>query len=451
MSNYVVPDSWAYSVDEYGSPDVMRQGGHAMARNFGRRVFIPAVGAGIHALGRFAMNSLSGGGREVADVEMGAARRLEFGHSSKKRFGKSMAFKNRLQRRAGKKPARNDQFSAYGSVVIRSHSSQKASTGNSTLLDFGHGVCPAKEMGLSITRCLIRMLAKRLGAEISDWSEIAYVFASGSTHKIQMGLQLSPNGSVSVITYTLALDLSYDTHASNLYNAMVDYFTSTAGSLAPNIQWVEYRTVTGNNDLHRVNLTGAKVYFVSNSTLRMQNRTNGVDANQTEITDITANPLKFRSFDVRGNVIQMKNYEQAVGGVSRIDETTGLLEDFCEKDGTQPFPVSSDIMYCIGSKKGVVGPGQFYTSVLRYKRSMTLNKLLETLKLYQDLATSGVSAINVRIPIGRTRGFVFDKYLDTRQAAVDAAKILVGYNVITSVRMVIKTARSRVKPIFSDT
>lgn len=414
-----------------------------------------AIGASRFA--RYARDSLSGSTR-ISRATGGSRRRgppIEPPSRRVRIVSKPQAVnrKGRLsvkkrRRRTKKNVSKADKWAAQGSVGMYEISNEGVSADNSSTLAFGHGSTPLQSLGIQMFLCLIRKLVRKMGVEFTSIDEVAYCFNSNSTptHAIWLGVQFDPFGTVVEVQYSLALDLSYYVHATNLHNAYFDFTPGSSNNYSPSVKYIRYGSISGNTDQHRVNLVNADLEFECYSTMRLQNRTNGETAADSEALDVTNNPLIVKEFDVRGNQLQMKSVDNVTSAGATIDNQSGLLPNAFITTAGAFFQPSREVQFCTGTKKFVMQPGGFYTSKLTYKRKMKVDHLLKELSFYHEDGASFLINNGIRVPLGITRAFHFDKYLDTKQAAAGVAKVKVGYQLNLLLKVHVTVKNSRVMP-----
>jgi hypothetical protein len=376
----------------------------------------------------------------------------------KKKSAKSMRKK---KSKALTKPGPLNLYYKYGAVETIQSRMQNVNTFEaagqtdfrSTKVDFGHHSTPLFPLFRSICRCFINMLCQKAGGSILRWSDpVSANFVSDVNHEVSFGFTRRPGADFEVVTAALGVaNETLDALAYRLYLAAIAAFDDSAG-FEPHILFTEYGVINGGS-LAKVNLSNAYVDLRSHSKMRMQNRTPAAVDGENQTTNVASNPLVFHSFDIGGNAFQWKalGQQEATTATSGQQYTASVSTGYNTKvihdlSIRAVPPKRADLRYCNSSKRVHVKPGDFLQSVVKYNRVMRLDKLMTELWPWLISSTDG-GDYQSRVPVGVSRGFVVDKYLDSGN---ETSNIKVGVELTAKVCVRIFAKPGCVKGVFTN-
>lgn len=370
-----------------------------------------------------------------------------------------MGFNYKLRR--GKRPRKKDKFKSgvvyhmetRGKSTAVVENALPAGEQHGSKCDFGHHSTPLLTCLEKLFMLFVRRVAKKNGVDIVDYERKAIdVFhcAATPTHSLDLGIRVNARSPMEYISIDLSSVTEtvratayrwYTTFQGKVREAANNYDT-----LAWQFVYIDYQRKADSLSLARISLQDSVVVVHSYSTLRMQNRTLGESGTDTQVTDITNNPVEFRSFDVRGNAVMFCDVNPEING-SQVDvggaanAYTGFIPTWntsltSYSDHTDP----RDLKHLLGCGRKIVKPGDYYTSVLRYKRKIKLDELMKI--LFPVLKKQASGSFNGRVALGVSRVFEVDKYLHT-MAGNQPVDIGIQLNTTLCLNMYTKKQRIR--------
>lgn len=383
------------------------------------------------------------------------------GPSSFSKFSNDMSFSYKLRR--GRRPPKKDPFARLG-VVTHSEtrgrstaivqSGEAAGAQHGARVDFGHYSYPIYNGLINVFICFLRMLCAKTGSTIVNYNRTTSSHLSCNTtptHRVALAYRRHPND---IVVYAfLELNNLTDTivqTANKWYAVLQNQIKDTPNDNAEasmKFIYIDYYQISGSLSLARIDISDALLHMQGFSTMRMQNRTTGNDANASSMEDITNNPVMFRALDVRGSAVQHRVWSdpsvagESLGGSS--DGYTGFIKKWARtlnafSDHTNP----RDVMHVLGTGRKLVRPGHYYTSVLKFKRSMSIDAYFNMHWAWIFKQSSAQS--DARIPMGTSRVFEVDKYMHTMQGT---SLVDIGIQLNVTLKTLIKLRRPSIPRI----
>lgn len=475
MAQDLIPYSVDQMVDSLASP-VLGRGGGAIgqairALNATAEALSGASRVSGHRVGLRRRRGTGGGagsgGASFAGVSGKRKRKTKTKTKGKKKKGKKASSAKALKKKKSKKltkPGPVNLYYKHGSVeTIQSrmqNTNQFEYVGktdrHSTKVDFGHHSTPLLSLMHGVCRCFVSMLVQRAGSCVLRWDDLVKNhFIADANHAISFGFTRRPGKTPENVEILLNVaNENLNSLAYRWYLAMLAIFDDEM-TAEPHILYIDYLKLTAGlpeYSIGKMNLTNAYIDLRTHSKMRMQNRTPASVDTETETTNVASNPLVFHSFDVGGNSFHWKalgQQEQTVA-TSALDYSANAATGYCAKivnDLTINAvpPRKADLRYCTGSKKVTVKPGDFLESHVKYNKVMTLDKFFDHLWPWLKVAQSTGGNYQVRVPVGVSRGFVVDKYLDSGN---ETSNIKVGVELTAKIMCRIFTRKAHVKGLF---
>ena len=168
---------------------------------------------------------------------------------------------------------------------------------------------------------------------------------------------------------------------------------------------VQFTTGTSIPVYARLDLTGATVSFLTQSTLKLQNQT--ASAGGDEDDEVDRIPLSVTQYAGNGTGV-ISNRTVATEEQIVVDRTTGVIKKVGSvASGTAEAPPKSYFTTCKFIKKTTMTPGQIFTSNLVYRKKVSLVDFVNTMQAASGLAT----AANTYNPYGKYQLYHFEHVL----------------------------------------
>lgn len=360
-------------------------------------------------------------------------KRMRDGGFKKKRSRYTAYHTGSMGRRFGRKGRRpkNDKYKVYGSEICYEHGGLIGSGGHT--VSTGHSVMPVRQVLMSVSRAIWRRVLMQYNCVFTDWND---PYGDVGTTTLTIYFRNSAGLAASTNFVTPVASKTHQEWALELYTLIVN------SSLPDKSEFILI-SVEVTSTLHglnmRMDVTNASIHLNVNSSMRIQNRTNGYDGTQTEADNVTNNPLIGRSWTLTGNQLVSKS-AVAGGSSSSCDIDHGILSgtvpasDPATGSGiTLRSKINSADTYRHCKKSGIcnLAPGEIKSSKLWLKRSMRLNSLFSILSEFITEGSSTSTSADMRFGIGSSRYFMFDKLVDTGAGFASAQ---IGYQIDMNVR-----------------
>lgn len=266
-----------------------------------------------------------------------------------------------------------------------------------------HCTFPPTEIAKQIIYVLVKRLANNCGVVFSSFDDpSSQYFATGNS----VSISYKPNITSAPISlgYTvLAGDLTYRNVAEGLWTIVFNsLINSSTGFTSQSIMNAAIHTSSAAIVVSRVNLMDAAVSVYSKSSLKMQNRSVSVAADN-ESDDINNVPLTGRGYEGRGNgfVTRDNNLILAPCTLDYAWNQVGAGSTVNLQEPPQVF----HLQYAKGMKKANIQPGRIKTSILTNKQYMNLNRFFA---LVNGLYISATDT-NQYHGIGRVRMYALER------------------------------------------
>lgn len=296
------------------------------------------------------------------------------------------------------------------------------------------------DMVLTLCAAMLRHLLSLAGYELDDWKKDNLVFGG---HIIKLTYRNDPNATTfSVVSYT-----NVTTTFEQWYIELAKVIVTSIGvtGTAP-LQVLETRFGAmelkpgGNTTSDRWNaqFDCTKVNFVYHhkGVMMMQNRTPGAAATDTSVDDITANPLVYRKYMVKGNYAESRSFVDTgsvldtvtLPGSGFVRTGTSATNDigggFKEKIGT-----SYTFKNTIGTNRGTIKPGGILKDKFSYYYDKPINwyiKLMQQWLCTRDSTAGALTNKLDRVNLGRSVLYQMEKACQV-QADASSQAIILGY------------------------
>lgn len=368
----------------------------------------------------------------------------------------------RSKRRALKSFGRGSSFYYEYQGVATNSSDQKYP------VCIGHSIAYINTIHV-VCYALIQLLFKRAGFNIVNWKDPIYLHGGTTTStrslRIQWNYSLSSEAASTTSNFDQNTTGNYLDVATNFLNQVLGAITKTTDNVANfNINYIEMlyfnddaATSSGNIQVFRLNGADIVLDMCMKSVMKMQNRTNStteVDHLDDSALNIDRNPLVGRSFDSTGNGFKVRYASSAPGSHKFTgDVSNGVISVVLPGD-TAPTAVDEDFVKppvpnvfanCKKFANVRLNPGQIRTSVLMYKKKMTLTTFL---RLMTNMIKFSSDSEAPWVGLGYSRAFFFEKVLNT---GVNEPAIDVGYQKEDWLQVVASRKVSRTGPVYTTT
>lgn len=286
----------------------------------------------------------------------------------------------------------------------------------------GHSSIATDTLLVAWMGAIVRALYQKAGRSFDNWNDN---MSSGYTIKLSYFDTASSTSSSSFEANTGGI--SYHQLIINLLTAM--RVSHTTARIIEFREALMFRSVDGDR-MSYIKLDSASINISCSSSLTVQNRTlAGVsataDVDDNVGTNISNNPLRFRSYEGKGNGFVPA--ERIDGDVSYIPfigtQAMGVITNTsalsAPRAGLEPPPA----WYFKGTQKtgkGVVDPGNIHKSFVKTNTKMSFAKF--ALSLASQIDASSVD----HTPMGSVRMFALEKVLNSR---VGENSVSVGWEI----------------------
>ncbi len=344
----------------------------------------------------------------AAGSVLGKRKTRSTSKASTKRRGKRGSFTvgTSLINASRKQKIRRDPYKLHGSEKVIE---KGGIVTPAVIASWGHSNFPLYEVYLSVGRALWRALMKKHGISFSDWGD---TLDAPITLSLSVEYRLAPNGTATVKSNPAYL--TPQTHlqwAVFLTGILFDAYTSTDDQLIVYKLFME-DTIR----LCELDVTNATLHLRLISDMVMQNRTKGENTGDDQSTDVTNNPIEGRSWTVTGNgMMPLSNKVMSGETVAHQEYGSIIGSQNTTPQGPTTFEPNSAQTYkfALGSAKQRIMPGQISRSKLVSVYKMSLQQFIEKTKDYLGQNTSANATNLVRVPVGKSRMFSFEKVCDT--------------------------------------
>lgn len=360
-------------------------------------------------------NSLSGHKRPRAEppVSGRARRRLNDDpimnsvrrHFIKKPLDNDMSYQRTYR---GKRPKKAGPVLKRGHMYNNESNGEIAAAGVHSLAQFGCSNVRPLLLLETVFKCMLRNLAWRMGQEIRQWADIpAVLFASPATHRFTFTYRRI-SGGIASTHYPLELVQSWSAIGTQFAKDFCD--SIGVGTLSEfHSLTFSYQQISPNSIINQVNLQDAKIFLSLITKVTIQNRTPGAALTDTEVTDITANPIHVRELRVGGNAFVTKTFDSLTA--NNVCNNVGFCNGI--QNLTTRFEDQRLYKHVKSIKHFTLAPGKLYGTTLKSSYNTSIDQLMMYMQEFIEAATS-VNSYQplVRVPIGLSVGFVADKSMD---------------------------------------
>ncbi len=396
------------------------------ARRFGGPAAVAAGAAGTAAYRHYFPSY----GKPVAGV-----KRLRSGKVVRKttKRAQRVTTGSHIKRASRKRKIRRDPYKLHGSEKTIE---KGGIVTPAVIASFGHSNLPLYEVYLSVGRAIWRALMKKHGVCFSDWGSI---FNANLDFDFTMEYRLAPNGVALMINGPAYLtQLTHLAWAVRVTGVLFDALATTDDQLIINKFYCTDQLEVGppvkTLRICELDLTNSTLHLRLASDMVMQNRTLGQGMGDDQTTDVTNNPISGRSWTVTGNGMMPLTNKQMSAETVAHQEYGSIFgsQNVTSQGPSVTFEPNSAQTYkfAVGSAKQRIMPGQISRSKLYSVYKLSLQQFVEKTKEYLAQNTS-ISAVNVlRVPLGKSRMFSFEKVCDTGGGD---QKVTLGYEINNTV------------------
>lgn len=327
----------------------------------------------------------------------------------------------------GRRP-KTDIYKKLGSEIALEYGGEAVPDANMTFT--GHYDMPAMKLLETFIRACWRRLMRQRGVGFSDWDE---PFVNQENATIRVGFifrKASDTGKVYYYQNGPAFPTfwSHLTWCTNLTAVFYNNIDTTHESLIVLGMYIQRENIPLNTDVFEtvVDLTNATFHVRSTSTMVLQNRTYGAGISDDQVTDVTNNPVKCRSWTVRGNQM-LPASSRETQTLSTADVDSGIIVsgvDTSQNTGKLNAPTA--YRHVVASSRFNIQPGQIRKSVLSDKYTMSVNTLMEKMAGFLRLSVNTGTPSLARVAIGKSRLFQFEKVCDTN---LGSQNISIGFEI----------------------
>lgn len=256
------------------------------------------------------------------------------------------------------------------------------STTDTNCVFVGHSTCPQYTMKLMIGRALGKSLMINAGQAVQSITDSMNV-AAGDT--ISVGYRGTPTGSVVIETFTfVAGSLTVEAFAQWFANILRPW--NNVANRPEQYVFDRLTLQTGGNSFW-LRLDNAIINVYCKSSFKMQNRSTNVADQEADVVNNI--PVFGKRYYGTGTGSVYRNY----GAAFRInaDNTFGIISAQPVTNSLQEPPQPHEFKNLKSYGKIKIEPGDIKTSVLVYKKSMTIDKM------WQLLANAGSPAATVAL------------------------------------------------------
>lgn len=326
--------------------------------------------------------------------------------------------------RKGARPKVN-KYKLHGSEMVTQHGGVYS---NAEVATIGHYDTPLLELHRSVFRAVYRRLMVKMGYIVSSWDDVcpipAGVAPAGGDFRITY--KPTPSSAPTEVVFHVDLVLAH----VGVADAIADLWLDTVGTTTVPVTFLTFGCRRSSTDLYEgVLLKNIMVHLKCSSTMVFQNRTLGASATDDQLTDVTNNPLSGRSWTVTGNQMIANNTgSQLAFSTANVQHGSlaGAGYDPDELTAIRKMQGPTAYKYCIGTSRVRLAPGNLKKSYLCTRRSISWTRLFELINPYVQHGDSTKNTPRIRVALGRSRLFSFEKLCDTGAGDQNLA---VGYEI----------------------
>lgn len=367
------------------------QGGHVPGRNYRptfNALLWPAIAAATYAAYQSGKGMLSGPSTSTISKPIGGGIPTMTTVSRKKKKksklvtmpAKTAGKMRRLKKRKVYK--RKSAKRAIKGITLVKEAGGK--TDNANCVYVGHSTCPQYTTKLMVGRAIGKSLFMNAGQQVQAVTDTMNVTAGD---QITITYRVSPVASLVTAVFTyIAGALTVEAFA--IWFADPNRPWNAAGNTPSEYYFLRATLTTGNNNFW-LRLDNAIVTVYAKSSFKLQNRsTNEVDKDSDVVDNI---PVYGKRYVGTGTGSIHRNYGTAIG--VNGDNTFGVISAIPTVNALEEPPQPHEFTRIRSFGKVKLEPGEIKTSVLVFKRRMTLDSL------WQKLGYAGAPATTV---VGRT-------------------------------------------------
>jgi len=294
---------------------------------------------------------------------------------------------------------------------------------DSTCIYAEHCTLPIKTVAKYVVYTMLKKLLNFGSIQFSDWTELrSGRIITGDTFALSYK-QLYSSATSTVISYTVtALDLTYGQIADKLWVQIFDNLINPAGGVfgmqaQALLQSMSYVASSGGH-IAEINLRDASVSVMTKSSLKMQNRSYNLAADN-EDTDINNVPLYGKSYEGSGNGFVPRDFSNIM--VPCDIEYGWNIFGAGSANALREPPPQYHLQYARRSAKVVISPGKIRTSVLNGNLNMSLDRFF---KQCYAIFTSTITDASQFHKLGKVRMFALERPIATLPGEVTPGVIM---------------------------
>ena len=265
------------------------------------------------------------------------------------------------------------QFQRYGALSTN-ETGISSTLGVTDACFLGHASFRYEQLMTMFWQALIKSLFAECNINIYNWSEVAAINI-GDILRVFGKVNLAAGTAQSNFAYTCVGGETYFQLATALESAYNTWKQKDNQSV---LNLVQFTTGTSIPVYARLDLTGATVSFLTQSTLKLQNQT--ASAGGDEDDEVDRIPLSVTQYAGNGTGV-ISNRTVATEEQIVVDRTTGVIKKVGSvASGTAEAPPKSYFTTCKFIKKTTMTPGQIFTSNLVYRKKVSLVDFVNTMQ-----------------------------------------------------------------------
>lgn len=293
-----------------------------------------------------------------------------------------------------------------------------------------HGV-PARAVLESMCGGIARKALLKFGLDMKGWEVGAVTGNAADRFTWTMQYQSGPATGLTVVTSATVLG---NQTAIQLMVALANMFMAAVAAGQRFQEFVELRLLWVNRpaatddfrEEYRVMISDLSVYLLYKSKLTVQNRTQAVksetsEIDQTNMLDVAHNPLVGQLYTGRTTQINMKSMDNAsdnnfisINNLSGFDSVAAGAATTTA--GCRRLPYWNDLTHVRGSTPVSLKAGEIRDSILMYEKKWRAATILQKLMDFMATSTATSTATDNTNLYWPVKLFGFEKKIDTRTA-----------------------------------
>lgn len=352
-------------------------------------------------------------------------------------YGGSSVLSGKLKKGIKASVEKRKKLAKLSSDGINSTTEASKETSATDMKIIGHTSYPRKFVYYNAVRAIFFKMAKMMGVPPATCQD-ALEITAGTV--IDVLYKLTPNTAIASVGFNVPA-----APATVSIDDLADWWTSQLRPWAATQYEVQFQAINVGRDRNqplRLNLTTALIHYTVKSSMKFQNRSQGLITGETGDENAVDNvPLYGKSYSGNGTGMKLKMVTND-GNNLYGDENYGIIDTAWPANRSEPPQVNqfTNVKYC--NKVGI-NPGEIKTSVLQMVESQYIDSI------HRQACDYGPSfnPTNLVIPRAKNKGSYRVFYLEKVLGNIGSAPIVLAYenNIEGSFKVVMKPKLTTLK------